>query len=311
MCGIAGILQFDDHHSPEEMRRFAAAMADSLAHRGPDDAGVWVSRDGRCALSHRRLSIIEPSPVGHQPMHSADGRAVISFNGELYNYRELTRELEARGRHLHTRTDTEVLIEAVREWGGLALPRLDGMYAFALYEEDRCALWLARDPFGEKPLYTLSDGKRLAFASELHALQQLPFFDAAVSEEALAEYLCFTYVGAPRTLYRAAAKLPPGSYARIERDGRKSIQRYFEFAPGRDPGEPERSLDDLADELEEVLVRLVSRRLISDVPLGAFLSGGVDSSTVCALVRAKLGVPLETFSIAFADSQESEHEQAR
>ena len=122
MCGIAGILQFEGHHSPEEMRRFASAMAGSLAHRGPDDAGVWVSDDGRCALAHRRLSIIEPSPVGHQPMHSADGRAVITFNGEIYNYRELRAELEARGRRLRTRTDTEVLLEAMREWGAARVP---------------------------------------------------------------------------------------------------------------------------------------------------------------------------------------------
>jgi asparagine synthase (glutamine-hydrolysing) len=311
MCGIAGILQFERQYGPEEMRRFAEAMADTLVHRGPDDSGGWVSEDGRCALAHRRLSIIEPSPVGRQPMHAADGRAVISFNGEIYNYRELRPELEARGRALRTRTDTEVLIEAVREWGGLAFPRIDGMYAFALYEQDRRALWLARDPFGEKPLYYLNDGKRLAFASELHALQRLPFFDGAVTEEGLAEYLCFGYLGAPRTLYRSAAKLPPGSYLRIDASGRSSLQRYFEFQPGVDPGEPERSLDDLADELQEILVRLVRRRLISDVPLGAFLSGGVDSSTVCALVRKKLGVPLETFSIGFAGSAESEHEQAR
>ncbi len=311
MCGIAGILQFERHHGPEEMARFAQAMASTIAHRGPDDAGVWVSDDGLCALSHRRLSIIEPSPVGHQPMHAADGRAVISFNGEIYNYLELRPELEARGRRLRTRTDTEVLIEAVREWGGLAFPRLDGMYAFALYDLDRRALWLARDAFGEKPLYYLNDGKRLAFASELHALQQLPFFDASIAEEGLAEYLCFTYVGAPRTLYRNVAKLPPGSYLRVEADGRSAVQRYFEFAPGREPGQEERSLDDLSDELEEILVRLIRRRLISDVPLGAFLSGGVDSSTVCALVRKKLGVPLETFSIGFVGSAESEHEQAQ
>src|SRR5947207_107236 len=155
MCGIAGILQFERHYGPEELHRFVEAMARVQAHRGPDDAGTWVSEDGRCALAHRRLSIIEPSPVGHQPMHAADGRAVITFNGEIYNYRELTPLLEARGRHLQTRTDTEVLIEAVREWGGLAFPRIDGMYAFALYDLDRRALWLGRDPFGEKPLYTL------------------------------------------------------------------------------------------------------------------------------------------------------------
>lgn len=262
-------------------------------------------------LGHRRLSIIDTSAAGHQPMSSRDGKWVISFNGEIYNFRELQPTIEAQGVAFRGRTDTEVLLNAVSLWGLDALPKLDGMFAFAAFNKESGQLILARDPFGEKPLYYMElPGGGLAFASELHALQHVPGFDAEISLDAMAEVLMFQYIGAPRTIYRKVKKLPPGCWLSARPAEPLKIGRYFEFQPGLN-GFDERPIAELADELEDILVRSLRRRLISDVPLGAFLSGGVDSSTVCALIRRKLDLPLKTFSIGFDKASESEHEVAR
>jgi asparagine synthase (glutamine-hydrolysing) len=286
-------------------------MTDQIAHRGPDAEGIWVDDRRRCILGHRRLSVIDTSESGRQPMTGANGRWVIAFNGEIYNFYELKRELEAKNIHFHGRTDTEVLIEAIALWGIDALPKLDGMFAFAAFDTLSGELILARDAFGEKPLYyvELSSGG-YAFASELQALEKLPNFDKAVSLDAMAEVLMFQYIGAPRTIYSSVKKLPPGSWMRLMPQHLPQIDRFFEFRPGM-AGFDTRPLSALIDELEEILLRSIKRRLISDVPLGAFLSGGVDSSTVCALIRKKLGLPLKTFSMGFRNASESEHAAAR
>lgn len=243
-------------------------------------------------------------------MSDATGRWLITFNGELYNYRELRDQVAAQV-PVTGRTDTEVLLGAIAAWGPDALPRFDGMFAFAAFDRGTGSLLLARDPFGEKPLYTMGlPGGGLAFASELQALERVPGFDGRVSFEAVAELLSFQYIGAPRSIYESVHKVPPGHWLRIDADGRRESGRYFEFRPGAD-GFDGRSEEELVDALEELLVTSTRRRLISDVPLGAFLSGGVDSSTVCALVRRKLGLPLATFSIGFEGAPESEHEAAR
>ena len=286
-------------------------MTATMLHRGPDASGIWVCPKSETALGHRRLSIIDTSDAGTQPMASGDGRYVISFNGEIYNYLELRPLLEAKGSVFHTRTDTEVLIEAMRHWGPEGLARLDGMFAFALHDTVTGELLLARDAFGEKPLYFVANDRRFAFASELHALQTLPDFDFSVSTDAVAEYLAFQYIGAPRTFYRNASKLPPGHFMRVSPDGRIQTQRYFEFQPASTESRDTRPLAELAEECEEILVRSLRRRLIADVPLGAFLSGGVDSSTTVALATRVLGRTMKTFSIGFEDSPDSEHEIAR
>lgn len=286
-------------------------MTSTMVHRGPDASGIWVCPRAQTALGHRRLSIIDTSDAGTQPMVSSDGRYVISFNGEIYNFLELRPLLEAKGSVFRTRTDTEVLIEAMRVWGPEGLLKLDGMFAFALHDTVTGELLLARDAFGEKPLYYVANDHRFAFASELHALQTLTDFDFSVSTDAVAEYLAFQYIGAPRTLYRQASKLPPGHFMRVSRDGRRQMQRYFEFQPASTESRETRPLAELAEECEEILVRSLRRRLISDVPLGAFLSGGVDSSTTVALATRVLGRTMKTFSIGFEDSPDSEHEVAR
>ena len=312
MCGIAGLFNTnalipDAGQATVVLRR----MTGSMVHRGPDADGHWADARGRCFLGHRRLSIIDTSDAGRQPMSGIDGRWVISFNGEIYNFQEIRPLLEREGITFRGRTDTEVLIESIALWGREALPRLDGMFAFAAFNQESGELILARDPFGEKPLYYMElPGGGLAFASELQALQCVPGFDPEVSVDAMAEVLMFQYIGAPRTIYRSVKKLPPGHWLTARAGEPLRIGRYFQFAP-TGSGFGSRSLADLTDELEDILVRSVTRRLISDVPLGAFLSGGVDSSLVCALVRRKLGVPLQTFSIGFEGAPESEHEIAR
>ena len=305
MCGIAGFLEMKNSHG------LLCEMLQLQRHRGPDDAGVWHDPAGRCALGHRRLAVIDPSPAGRQPMLDPTGRWAISFNGEIYNFMELRAELAAGGAGCRGRTDTEVLLQALAVWGLRALPRLDGMFALAVYDRASGTLLLARDPFGEKPLYYAElPGGGLAFASELHALERVPGVDRSVSADALAELLMFQYIGAPRTIYRGIRKLPPGHWLAAAPGAAPQVGRYFRFAPGeQDPDR--RPLGELADELEEILAHSLRRRLVADVPLGAFLSGGVDSSLACALVRRKHGLPLHTFSIGFAGAPESEHQTAR
>jgi asparagine synthase (glutamine-hydrolysing) len=284
-------------------------MAATMAHRGPDDNGVWVSPDAHVALAHRRLSIIDISDAGHQPMFGMDQRSVIVFNGELYNFRELRRELEDDGVSFSTHSDTEVLLAHLGRSGTNALARFDAMFAFAYYDRDTRSLLLARDIFGEKPLYYMDTPEYFAFASELHALTVLPFFDPRISADAVASYLCFQYVPAPRTIYAGVSKLLPAHWLRLGPDGSATSEPYFSFVTSG-AVESVRDLDDMADELEAILATSLSRRLISDVPLGAFLSGGVDSTTVAAITRRRLGAELKTFSIGFAGHKDSEHLEA-
>lgn len=308
MCGIAGIVDKGTRLGPQKMAHLAQIMAEAMAHRGPDDMGVWVSPDRRCALSQRRLAIIDLSPGGRQPMLSQDGARAISFNGEIYNFLELRAELEAKGVSFRSRSDTEVLLELWGREGVDMLARLDAMFAVAHYDMRTRELVLARDLFGEKPLYYIDTPDYFAFASELHALTALPDFDATIDAEAIASYLAFLYVPSPETIYRAAKKLPPASYLRLNAAGDISVASYNAFRTS--DARACRPLDDLCDELEELLTISVKRRLISDVPLGAFLSGGVDSSTVAAIATKKLGADLKTYSIGFADHPESEHVDA-
>jgi asparagine synthase (glutamine-hydrolysing) len=306
MCGIAGIIDKRGRLGGAQLGNLAKEAADRMSYRGPDDSGVWVSPDGRCALAHRRLSIIDVSSAGHQPMASASRRTFITFNGEIYNFLELKRELEDEGVAFHSHSDTEVLIEMLERRGPEALPRLDAMFAFGHYDIAAQVLLLARDIFGEKPLYYVDDPDFFAFASELHALANLRWFDARIDRSAIASYLCFQYVPTPQTIYASARKLPPASYLTVGPEGAIQVRPYYSFDTSA-AEHSTRSIDDLADELEAILLTSLRRRLISDVPLGAFLSGGVDSSTVVALVTKKLGIPLQTFSIGFADHSDSEH----
>jgi asparagine synthase (glutamine-hydrolysing) len=306
MCGIAGIIDKTGRLGGSRVGALAKAMADVMRHRGPDDAGVWVSADGRVGLSHRRLSIIDLSSAGHQPMGSADGRKQIVFNGEVYNFLELRAAMESAGDHFRTRTDTEVLLKLLERDGAAALDLLDGMFAFALFDEDRGEMLLARDIFGEKPLYYTDTSGYFAFASELSALTLLPGFDAGIDGTTIARFLAFQYVPAPETIYRSVRKLPPGCWLSRDTAGALTIRRHWAFRTSH-AAVSGRPIADLADELEGLLQQSVRRRLVSDVPSGAFLSGGVDSSVVVAIASRMASEPIKTFSIGFEGFAESEH----
>lgn len=306
MCGIAGILATSAAAAALDVRR----MLEPIEHRGPDDSGQWVDVDAGVALGHRRLSIIDLSPQGHQPMHSASGRHVVVYNGEIYNFEALRQELERAGASPPWRghSDTEVLLAAIEAWGVEAtLRRLVGMFAIALWDRQERTLTLARDRLGEKPLYYGRLGTRLLFGSELKALRAAARESLDIDPEALAEFMRFGYVPGPRTIYRGVHKLPPGHWLRISASGdeRGVPVAYWSLDDTRrDASETElASADDgqLVDMLEQRLAEAIRLQMVSDVPLGAFLSGGVDSSTVVALMQAQSTRRVRTYTIGFDD----------
>ncbi|MFN7918088.1 MAG: asparagine synthase (glutamine-hydrolyzing) [Vicinamibacterales bacterium] len=301
MCGLAGL--WDRTGRPADVRRATVTrMAGALTHRGPDDWGVLDEGPG-VSLGFRRLSIIDLSPTGHQPMVSADGRFVITFNGEIYNHRELRTELA--GTAWRGTSDTEVMLEGFARWGvEPTLRRLVGMFAIALWDRSTGTLTLVRDRLGIKPLYYAWQPDRLLWGSELKALRACEGFDATLDERALQLYFRLGYVPAPHAIYKAARKLEPGCYVTCRADRAPEVHRYWSAAEAaaRGADDPLR-LDDreATDALHALLGDAVSRRMIADVPLGAFLSGGVDSSAVVALMQQAATRPVKTFSIGFAE----------
>jgi asparagine synthase (glutamine-hydrolysing) len=313
MCGICGFLSSSERLSPTTGQ--LETMRDAMAHRGPDDAGLRCFDGGkvRVGLGHRRLSILDLSPAGHQPMGTPDGRLWVVFNGEVFNFRQLRAELE----RLHevrflSQTDTEVLLHGVRAWGlEGCLRRLRGMYAFALYDRADESLTLVRDPLGVKPLYYRRSGSGVLFASEIKALLTLPGVPREVDEESLYHYLTFASSPAPRTLFAGIRKLEAGCYLRVDGEGRSQHRRYWD--PARVGPVPGASRDErpYAEELLRLLRQAVARRLVADVPVGVFLSGGVDSSLNVALMSEQMGRPVQTFSVGIRDDPGTEFPYAR
>ena len=294
MCGIVGYVSINKPCSTALLLE----MRDSLRHRGPDDADAWSSEDGLVALAHRRLAIIDLSPAGRQPMADSGGRLQIVFNGEIYNYQEVRRELETRNHIFHTASDTEVILEAYLEWGDDCLRRLNGMFAFALYDRTRRRLLLARDRAGEKPLFYRHDNGTVTFASELKALLTDPSCPRALDVEALDFYLAFGYVPGDRCLLNGIHKLPQGHALAFDlSSGDARISRYWELP--QPASETVESDDDLVAELEAILLDSVRLRLIADVPVGIMLSGGVDSSLVVAMAARVSSRRVKTFNISF------------
>ena len=329
MCGIAGAVG-QSARDPALLRRMAAA----IAHRGPDDDGVWIDRDAAVGLSHRRLAIVDLSAQGHQPMLSADGRFVISYNGEIYNHQELRAELEAAGHApeggWRGHSDTETLLQAIAERGlDQALRSAVGMFAFALYDRAERELHLVRDRFGEKPLYYGWAGNDFLFASELKAFRAHPGFEAIVDRRALHLFAARTHVPAPWSIYRRVYKLPPATILTISaadipmpRDDAPSLdgadpsirlRNYWSYADVVRDGleDPVDDAQAALEGLETVLGAAVRGQSLADVPVGAFLSGGIDSSTVVALYQKYSATPVRTFSIGFEDAAFDEAAHAR
>ncbi|MBI5450730.1 MAG: asparagine synthase (glutamine-hydrolyzing) [Gammaproteobacteria bacterium] len=307
MCGIIGIAS----SSPNKDRDWLITGRDAMAHRGPDDAGLWWSADNQICLGHRRLAIIDLSPAGHQPMQDAAGSFTIVFNGEIYNYRELRRELIAMGHTFCSHSDTEVILAAYREWGVDCLTRLNGVFAFALYDISQQTLFIARDRAGEKPLFYWLAGGELRFASELKGLMADPTFPRRIDPEALDLYLSMGYVPGNRCMMQGVKKLPP-AHALLFNLTSSSVRiwRYWQLPEPPSPGRADRwDEQGLLDELEILLEDAVRLQLVADVPVGVLLSGGVDSSLITAMaVRASSQV--RTFTVGFpgfSKYDESEH----
>jgi asparagine synthase (glutamine-hydrolysing) len=303
MCGIAGFLDLERRSGAQELEALAGAMAATLAHRGPDARSVWVDPDADIAFGHTRLSIIDLSPAGAQPMVSSCGRCIITYNGEIFNAGELRPELEAKGRRFRGHSDTEVIVEACAEWGVQAtVKRLIGMFAFGVWDRRERRLSLVRDRLGIKPLYWGKVGGRLVFASELKAFEVLPGWQRELNRDALASYLRLAYVPGPISIYRGIFKLMPGHIAVVDANGDVQSSAYWSLAEAAERGKaaPLDIGDNQAcDMLEASLGDAVGRRLVADVPLGAFLSGGIDSSLVAAMMRVKSNAPVRTYSIGF------------
>jgi asparagine synthase (glutamine-hydrolysing) len=296
MCGICGSVNLsDDDH--------LARMTDSLAHRGPDDSGVNFFAAERVGLGHRRLSIIDLSPAGHQPMSNADESLWIVFNGEIYNFLDLRRELEKGGRRFHSQTDTEVILQQYEEEGPECLARLNGMFAFALLDRRRQKLLLARDHFGIKPLYYYQDGGRFVFGSEIKAILTSGIYSPDINWQGLHDYFTYLYVPTPETMFRGIRQVPPAHVLELDlRTNETSLRRYWQpqgsnSANGN--GAAKSSLEDDKRELRELLSDSVRRQMISDVPLGVFLSGGVDSPVLTGLMAQASAQPVKTFTIVF------------
>jgi asparagine synthase (glutamine-hydrolysing) len=304
MCGIVGVVA----RQPVE-QALVVEMRDRLVHRGPDAAGIWSSPDGRVCLGHRRLTIIDPSPEANQPFVSEEGRLAIVLNGEIYNFRELGRELEAEGVFFRTRSDTEVLLEAYRRWETDCLERLSGMFAFAIWDAARHRLFCARDRAGEKPFHYSTMNGSFAFASELKALLPWPGLRREIDWTSVADFLTFGFIPDPKTIWENARKLPPGHWLAVELgdDGARAGHPvpYWDFEL-----QPDETVQDWDEAVRETLQRAATEMTVADVPVGTFLSGGVDSSSVTAAL-ARAGQSLTAYTIGFEDPDFDERPWAR
>lgn len=318
ICGLTGFFDATRQTALEELQATVLRMVNTLCHRGPDDGGAWVDEKAGIALGHRRLSIVDLSPEGHQPMHSEYGRYVVVFNGEIYNFLELRRELECLGHSFLGHSDTEVLLASVKQWGlWQAVERFVGMFAFALWDRREYVLYLVRDRLGIKPLYYGWMGKTFLFGSELKALRFHPDFNGKINRNALALYLRFCYIPAPYSIYEGIYKLPPGTILTLHCADTGSDPTPIPYWSAREVAERgiavpfTGSVDEAIEHLDSLLRNAIKLRMIADVPLGAFLSGGVDSSTVVALMQAQCSRPVKTFSIGFYEQGYNEANQAK
>lgn len=303
MCGFAGIRSFSSSTSfvrSELLDR----MGTIIRHRGPDDAGTWISEDGRTGFAFRRLSIIDLSPAGHQPMTTEDGSLTIVFNGEIYNHQILRKELESAGYHYRSKSDTETLLHAYRHWGERFVERCQGMFAIALYDRDSGILRLYRDRLGVKPLYYTVRNGHLLFASEIKAILQHPLAEATVDRAALFHYFTFIHTPSPMTLFEGIRKMRPGCFLTVHPDGRLDETQFWDALPTRTsfPWSDEAAV---SAEIRRLFREAVEKRMMSDVPFGVFLSGGIDSSANVAFMAELMDRPVDTFTVAIAGQEDT------
>lgn len=314
MCGISGIYSLDK--SSEALRKIAINMSQSLIHRGPDDSGIWVNKEKNLAFSHRRLAIIDISDSGHQPMTSKCGRYTIVFNGEIYNHSKLRKKLESLGiGNWNGSSDTEVLLEAISFWGlKLTLQKSEGMFALALWDSIENKLHLARDRFGEKPLYYGYINKDFVFASELKALKVHPNFNNELDRDSISDFLQYSYISHPKSIYKNILKLPPAKILSINlKNNTTNLLTYWSLE-AEIPNNAANKLsneNELLTTLHDQLTNAVNDQMLADVPVGAFLSGGIDSSLIVALMQKLSNSKVNTFSIGFSDAAYDESYYAR
>ena len=312
MCGFAGFIENSGGGNREVLEHQATTMAASLVHRGPDSSGVWVNPDAGAAFSFRRLSIIDLTANGEQPMLSEDGRFVIVFNGEIYNYTAIRNVLMSEGVRFRSRSDTEVLLKACMHWGiERTIGDLVGMFAFALWDNVKRKLWIARDRLGIKPVYYGQIGNRFAFASELKALRTFKDWQPTIDPTALGSFVRLNHVPSPTTIYTGISKLEPGCILERQADRVATVSRYWNVGDYYQQPSLDISEEDAVAECERLLSNAVKQRLVSDVPLGALLSGGIDSSTVVALMNRVNKGAVRTFTIAFGDKTYNEADHAK
>ncbi|MBC8088138.1 MAG: asparagine synthase (glutamine-hydrolyzing) [Phycisphaerae bacterium] len=317
MCGIAGFWR-PSGSSTDISTRALVRMTDALSHRGPDADGHWVDADRGVALGHRRLSIVDLSPTGAQPMRSRTGRFTMVFNGEIYNFRRLRDELAALGASFRGTSDTEVMLAGFEQWGlSATLPRLAGMFAFAVWDSATDELWLARDRMGEKPLYLAQFAGQLAFASEIKSFRTLPDFPRDINPTAIATLLRQGYIGGEQSVYRCVTRLRPGSYAVVSSRGGqphiRSEQYWNVLNELRSPNGAASQVTDTeaTNSLDALLTEVVGEEMVADVPVGAFLSGGIDSSLIVSLMQKVASQPVRTFTIGFRENSHDESPFAR
>lgn len=298
MCGIGGVFEYASGN--EVTTDLLVRMSDAIRHRGPDDAGHYVSSDKRLGLTFRRLAIVDLSPAGHQPMSTADGRYTITFNGEIYNHLEIRAELQSLGYHYHSKTDTETILYAYKEWGVQCLDRFLGMFAIAIWDDHQKELFIARDRIGIKPLYFTQQAGRFVWASEIKAMLVHPAVSAELNPDALPHYLSLLSTPAPDTLFAGIHKLEAGHYLRIDTRGNVTDTKWWDLL---DAGEIDTSLteEQAIEDIRFLLRRSIKDRMMSDVPFGVFLSGGIDSSLNVALMSELMDRPVQTFTVGFRE----------
>jgi asparagine synthase (glutamine-hydrolysing) len=309
MCGLVGFLNFDRRFQPEQAQKIVRDMAEAMHYRGPDLDGYWAGEDNHCHLGHKQLNVVGAN--GSQPMLDDSGRYVIVLDGEIYNSQELRDTLTEAGASFRTRSDAEVLLKGYIKFGAALFPQLDGMFALAIYDTAQRTMVLARDRAGEKPLYYRNEPGLFAFGSELHTLTKVPGLDWAISGGAMALYMLYRYVPAPQTILEGVRKLKPGCMLTIDGKGKTFERRYYTFEVDPEPEATQEGFLQTCDRVEAAMVESLRRRLVSDAPMGMFLSSGIDSSLIAALAVRKLGAIPKTFTVAFEGDDDSQRAAAR